>query len=576
MRIPSFLSLPGIALTLGLSLASAAANAELCRSATAAEAASYSSPMQSPGIVSPIDGTCWIPAMTITSFDGTKLAANLFLPKRSSSDQKFPAIVMIASWAAPGRVEYIGQQQKLAQDGYVVASYTARGFYLSGGQVDVAAPEDVRDVSSVLDWLQANAPIDINNVAASGISYGAGLSLIALGQDARFKTAVALSGWATLADQLYTAGSPNLTWATVLGLAGSVTGRPAPEVNQNILALLDPNSSAATIAGITAWAKPRSPSSYVAAINKRNAPVFLSKNYQDDMFTPNSSLAMFSALTGPKKILLNAGIHASAELTGALLGAPNYPYDQAHRWFNRWLKGEQNGVDTEPKVTMQIKFTDRRESFSNWPAPELTNQTYYLGPRGPVRFDLSCFCGKGDKGTISAAANKAADSDLIQNFFDTTATSGLIPILSTLGETVNLPVINSLLTVSLAAGVRYEAPALPATQKIRGIPKLNLRVTPSQARAQVVAYLYDVDAIGTGILITHGATTLHWATPGQTVDFPIEFSAIAYDVPAGHHIGVVLDTADSLYASPVNPGERFGVRFEFNPAQQSTLTLPTL
>jgi putative CocE/NonD family hydrolase len=576
MRILSLLSLPGIALTLGLSLASAVANAELCRSATAAEAASYATPMQSPGIVSPIDGTCWIPAMTITSFDGTKLAANLFLPKRSSSDQKFPAIVMIASWAAPGRVEYIGQQQKLAQDGYVVASYTARGFYLSGGQVDVAAPEDVRDVSSVLDWLQANAPIDINNVAASGISYGAGLSLIALGQDPRFKTAVALSGWATLADQLYTAGSPNLTWATILGLAGSVTGRPAPEVNQNIQALLDPNSSAATIAGITAWAKPRSPSSYVAAINQRNAPVFLSKNFQDDMFTPNSSLAMFAALTGPKKILLNAGIHASAELTGALLGAPNYPYDQAHRWFNRWLKGEQNGIDTEPKVSMQIKFTDRRETLSNWPAPELNNLTYYLGPRGPVRFDLSCFCGKGDKGTISASLNQTTDADLIQNFFDTTATSGLIPILSTLGETVNIPVINSLLTVSLAAGVRYEAPALSATQKIRGIPKLNLRVTPSQARAQVVAYLYDVDAIGTGILITHGATTLHWAVPGQTIDFPIELSATAYDVPAGHHIGVVLDTADSLYASPVNPGERFGVRFEFAPSRQSTLALPTL
>ena len=576
MRISSLFTLPGIALALGLSLASAGANAELCRSASPAEAASYASPMQSPGIVSPVDGTCWIPAMTITSFDGTKLAANLFLPKRSSSDQKFPAIVMIASWAAPGRVEYIGQQQKLAQDGYVVVSYTARGFYLSEGQVDVAAPEDARDVSSVLDWLQANAPIDINNVAASGISYGAGLSLIALGQDPRFKTAVALSGWATLADQLYTAGSPNLTWATVLGLAGSVTGRPAPEVNQNILALLDPNTSAARIAEITAWAKPRSPSTYIAAINKRNAPVFISKNFQDDMFTPNSSLAMFAALTGPKKILLNAGIHASAELTGALLGAPNYPYDQAHRWFNRWLKGEQNGVDTEPKVSMQIKFSDRRETFTTWPAPELTNKTYYLAPRGAIRFDLSCFCGKGDKGLISSAPNKTTDADLIQNLFDTTASSGLIPILSTLGETINLPVVNSLLTVSLAAGVRYEAPALSATQKIRGIPKLNLRATPSQARAQVVAYLYDVDAIGTGVLITHGATTLHWATPGQTVDFPIEFSATAYDVPAGHHIGVVLDTADSLYASPVNLGERFGVRFEFSPGQQSTLVLPTL
>ncbi|MFC5473788.1 CocE/NonD family hydrolase [Paraherbaspirillum soli] len=572
MRISS--ALPGLVLSLAFS--SSIAHAELCRTATSAEAASYSTPMQSPGIVSPIDGTCWIPSMTVTSFDGTKLAANIFLPKRTSSDQKFPAILMIASWAAPGRVEYIGQQQRLAKDGYVVMSYTARGFWLSEGQVDVAAPADVRDVSSALDWMQANAPIDINNVATSGISYGAGLSLIALSQDPRIKTAAALSGWANLVDQLYPAGTPNKTWASILSLLGTSTGRPAPEVNQNIQALLSPDTPAAKIAEISAWAKARSPASYVAAINKRGAPVFISKNYQDDMFTPNSSLAMFAALTVPKKMLLNPGIHGSAELSGALLGLDNYPYDQAHRWFNHWLKGENNGIEKEPKLTMQVKFSDRRESFSNWPAPELSKQTYYLAPRGGLRFDWGCFCGKGDKGTISTAPNTATSYDLIQNLFDTTATSGLIPILSTLGETVNLPVINSLLTVSLAAGVRYEAPALAATQKIRGIPKLNLRVTPTQARAQVVAYLYDVDAIGISTLITHGASTLHWATPGQTIDFPIEMSAIAYDVPAGHHIGVVMDTADSLYASPVHPGERFGVRFEFNPNQQATLVLPTL
>jgi putative CocE/NonD family hydrolase len=574
MRISSLLALPAMVLALASTPALAQTPTDLCRTATPAEAAQYTTPTQSPGIVSPIDGTCWIPALTIPSFDGTKLAANLFLPRRTSSTQTFPTIVMIASWSAPGRVEYIGQQQRLAKDGYVVASYSARGFWLSEGLIGAAAPEDVRDVSSVIDWLQANAPVDASNIAASGISYGAGLSLMALAKDARIKTAVALSGWATMADELYARSTGNVTWGTILSL-GTVVGRPAPEVNQYMQELMNPDTPAAKIAEITAWSKVRSPSTYVDAINARNAPVFISKNFQDDLFTPNSSLAMFAALTGPKKFVLNPGIHASAELTGALLGADNYPYDQAHRWFDRWLKGTQNGVDTEPKVTMQVKFSDRRESFATWPAPELSDQTYYLGPRGALRFDLGCLCGKGDKGSISASPNSTSGSDLIQNFWDTTATSGPIPVLSTLGETVNLPVINSLPTVGLSTGVRYEGPTLQGTKKIRGIARLNLRVTPTQARSQVSAYLYDVDAIGTGVLITHGAATLHWATAGQTVDLPIDFSAIAYDIPAGHHIGVVLDTADSLYASPVNPGERFGVRFEFDPAQQATLVVPT-
>lgn len=558
----------------GCLLFAATAQADLCRHASSSEAASYSSAVNSPGVISPLDGTCWLPAITITSHDGVKLAANLFLPKRSYEGQKFPGIVMIGSWGAPGRMEYLGQQQRLAKDGYIVASYTARGFYLSEGLVDVAAPADVRDVSAALDWLQANTAVDPQNMAASGISYGAGLSLIALAQDARLKTAVAFSGWATLTDELYAAETPNLTWSGVLNFLGDTTGRPDPEVGRNIQTLNNPDATPAEIAAIMSWAQPRSPSSYVAAINRRNAPVFISKNYQDDMFTPNSSMALFSALTVPKKLLLNSGIHTSAEILGALLGIDNYPYDQAHRWFNRWLKGEQNGIENEPKLSMQVKFGGQRETLSNWPAPELRNQTLYLSPRGALRFDWSCFCAKGDKGGLSSAQNQTRAGDTIYNFSDTTASSGLLPILSTTAETFGIPVVNSLLTVGLSTGVRYEGSWLSATQKIRGIPRLNLRLTPSQARAQVVAYLYDVDLLGTGVLITHGARSLHNAVPGQAIDFPIDFSAIAYDVPAGHHLGIVLDTADSLYAQPVHPGERFSVRFEFDPARQASLILP--
>lgn len=568
---------PALIACSALLLMSAAAQAELCRPASYTEALIFSSPMNSPGIISPLDGTCWVPNVTITSFDGTKLAANVFLPKGAgSSTQKFPGIVMIGSWGAPGRLEYVGQQHRLAKDGYIVSSYSARGFFLSEGVINVASRDDVRDVSSALDWMQANTPLDMQNVAASGISYGAGLSLLALAQDSRFKTAVAFSGWGNLADQLYTADTANKTWSGVLNLIGAVTGRRHPDVDKNILALNNPDTSAAEIARIMAWSQERSPANFVTAINQRNAPVFISKNFQDDMFTPNSSMAMFSALSGPKKLHLNQGIHASAEIMGALLGVDNYPYNEAHRWFNRWLKGEQNGIENEPKVSMQVKLTNRREFLSNWPAPEVQARTYYLNPRGALRFELSCFCAKGDKGGLSLSPNNMRAADTINNSSDTTASSGLLPILSTLGETIGIPVYNSMLTVVLANGVRYEGPMLGATQKIRGIPKLNLRLTPSQARAQVVAYLYDVDLIGNAILITHGARSLHSAVAGQTIDFPIELSAIAYDVPAGHHLGIVLDTADSLYGAPVHAGERFSVKFEFDPARQVSLSLPTL
>lgn len=97
--------------------------------------------------------------------------------------------------------------------------------------------------------------------------------------------------------------------------------------------------------------------------------MFLSKNFQDDLFTPNPTMAMYQRLTGPKKLLINQGIHAQAEAPGALLDIDNHVYDQAHRWFDRWLKGVSNGVDTEPRVSMELKFSHRREHFDTWPSP---------------------------------------------------------------------------------------------------------------------------------------------------------------------------------------------------------------
>lgn len=557
----------------GLLLAAPAAQAQLsCQPVAPGEV--FLGTLASPGKINPSDGTCYLPNLRITSWDGTVLTANVFLPRRSSASQKFPAVVMISSWALTDIIEYLGQSYRLAKDGYVVLSYTTRGFYLSGGQIEVAGPQDVRDASSALDWLGVNTPADMNRVALSGISYGSGISLLTLAADPRVKTVAALSTWGKLGDELYGAETPNQTWASVLAQAGQATGRPNPIVNEYVSALTNPATPAAKINEILAWSQVRSPMSGVAQINARQAPVFLSKNFQDDLFTPNSTMEMFRQLTGPKKLLINQGIHAQAELAGAALGVDNYVYDQAHRWFDYWLKGAANGIVNEPKVTMQVKFTQAREHFDTWPSSSVTDRVYQVGPRGEIRWDMGCFCWLGDAGTLQTTPNTRSMSDRIDNALDTTATSGPIPILSTTGESIGIPVLNWLPSVLWNQGVRYEGPKLSAAMKLRGIPKLQLRLKPSQAQAQAVAYLYDVDSLGNGTLITHGARTLHYATPGQTIDFPLELMATAYDVPAGHRVAVVIDTRDSLYSHP-----SYGLldmRFVFDPAKPATLTLPSL
>jgi predicted acyl esterase len=110
--------------------------------------------------------------------------------------------------------------------------------------------------------------------------------------------------------------------------------------------------------------------------------------------------------------------------------------------------------------------------------------------------------------------------------------------------------------------------------KLRGSPQLKLKARPGQSRGMLVAYLYDVDLAGFSTLVTHGARAMHWATPGQAIDWSFDLNAIAYDVPAGHRLVLVFDTADSLYGAPVHWGQRFTVALPFSPSAPMSMTLP--
>src|SRR5262249_1452644 len=76
---------------------------------------------------------------------------------------------------------------------------------------------------------------------------------------------------------------------------------------------------------------------------------------------------------------------------------------------------------------------------------------------------------------------------------------------------------------------------------------LHLSLRPASATGTVVAYLYDLDATGTGELVTHAPASWLAATPGAPMGLDVQLSATAYDVPAGHRLALVVDTADPLY-----------------------------
>ena len=73
--------------------------------------------------------------------------------------EKRPAVIFLNSWGL-SKNEYDAPAMKLAARGYVVLAYSTRGFGGSGGRVKVAGEEDIKDLSTIIDWLIENTRTD--------------------------------------------------------------------------------------------------------------------------------------------------------------------------------------------------------------------------------------------------------------------------------------------------------------------------------------------------------------------------------------------------------------------------------
>jgi pimeloyl-ACP methyl ester carboxylesterase len=102
----------------------------------------------------------------------------------------------------------------IAAAGYVVVSYTARGFGdgESGGRVTLVGPDEMNDLSRVIDWV-TNDPDRvigprITKLGVLGGSYGGGHSF-QIASDPRVSAVIPLVGWTDLEQALYPNGAVN-------------------------------------------------------------------------------------------------------------------------------------------------------------------------------------------------------------------------------------------------------------------------------------------------------------------------------------------------------------------------------
>ncbi|MEU8172441.1 alpha/beta fold hydrolase [Microbispora hainanensis] len=98
---------------------------------------------------------------------------------------------------------------RLAQQGYAVLTWSARGFGRSTGQIALNSPDyEVKDVRRLIDWLAEQPEVRLDapgdpRVGIAGGSYGGAIALMTAAYDSRVDAIVPQITWYDLADALF-------------------------------------------------------------------------------------------------------------------------------------------------------------------------------------------------------------------------------------------------------------------------------------------------------------------------------------------------------------------------------------
>ena len=139
-----------------------------------------------------------------TDLNPVSLDANLYLPEQTPA----PAVV-IAHGFGGDKNGAQSQVESLTQAGFVVLTYSARGFGESTGLISVNSPQfEVADARALIDFLSTRSEVALDTdgdprVGFTGGSYGGALSLMVAGYDNRVDALASDITWNDLETSLF-------------------------------------------------------------------------------------------------------------------------------------------------------------------------------------------------------------------------------------------------------------------------------------------------------------------------------------------------------------------------------------
>jgi ABC-2 type transport system ATP-binding protein len=529
-----------------------------------------------------------------------RLDATIYLPAKTPA----PAVLLAHGYGG-SKDSVAPDARALAERGYVVLTYSARGFGDSQGNVHLDSPDyEVKDARLMLDIL-AHRPEVIQDgagdprVGVVGASYGGALALLLAGTDHRVDSVVPSITWNDLrqalfpqfttdAGQVSPAGSVPVggigvfkkQWTAVLFGASAATGPPSGAASASAPSLppgtgqaastqfdfetlhaacgrlandlcLDYLQAATTGRPSSALLKLLAASSPARVTSKITAPTLLIQGQTDSLFPlseADANAEQIAAAGTEVKLLWEAGGHDGGNVDTAWLRTVTAD------WLDRTLgrpPGSPAGPSSAAIPGLRATVPDAVLSSTDTnPAPQRRSADVYPGLPASAQG--------------SAARLRTTKLPLTGGQQLVVSPPGAVP-----ASLTSLPGAGGALSLLTDAGgqagaglglgalpgqsASFQTAPLPSRLTVTGSSRVSVRISSTAKDATLFASLLDVAPDGTTTLPRQLVSPIRLtglATAGRQVT--IALPAIVSDIPAGHRLRLVLSSTDQGYSVPLD------------------------
>ena len=274
-------------------------------------------------------------------------------------------------------------------------------------------------------------------------------------------------------------------------------------------------------------------------INKSGIPAYLINGWYDPLAREN--FLLYSNLTVPKRLMVRPTDHGQEDESG---GDIDYAAE-AHRWFDYWLKGIDNGIMEEPPIHFYLMGADKAEAWQSaagWPLDRQTMRRYYFGSG---QTDGTTSINNGILVPESPTTSDEADT-YTANYRTTTGKKARWTAVNWVHHYPNM-------RSNDAMALTYTTPSLEEATQVVGHPVMHLWIRCDAPDLDVFAYLEEVDAHGNASYITEGnLRASHRAltqAPYQTLGLPYHshWQSAVKPVPADEPVELDFDLLPTAY-----------------------------